>query len=106
MRLLGPDLVGRDYFAKRTDHAVDLGIERLSDSDVSGKVSTAPSTSFYRSLRRAGRRMSTMSSWAKKGRWRSNVWTYPGAFSLGSDARRGLEDHPTVKPAIMLAEFY
>lgn len=40
----------------------------------------------------------------KKGRWRSNVWTYPGASSLGSDARRGLEDHPTVKPAIMLAD--
>jgi hypothetical protein len=26
----------------------------------------------------------------RKGRWRSNVWTYPGASSLGSDARRGL----------------
>ena len=25
----------------------------------------------------------------KRGRWRSNVWTYPGASSLGSDARRG-----------------
>jgi hypothetical protein len=42
----------------------------------------------------------------KKGRWRSNVWTYPGASSLGSDARRGLEDHPTVKPAIMLADAF
>jgi DNA modification methylase len=38
----------------------------------------------------------------KRGRWRSNVWTYPGASSLGSDARRGLEDHPTVKPTAML----
>ena len=28
----------------------------------------------------------------KRGRWRSNVWTYPGASSLGSDARRGLLD--------------
>ena len=26
----------------------------------------------------------------RKGRWRSNVWTYPGASSLGSDARKGL----------------
>src|SRR5271166_2427072 len=34
----------------------------------------------------------------KRGRWRSNLWTYPGASSLGSDARRGLKDHPTVKP--------
>jgi DNA modification methylase len=40
----------------------------------------------------------------KKGRWRSNVWTYPGASSIGSDARRGLKDHPTVKPTAMLAD--
>ena len=40
----------------------------------------------------------------KKGRWRSNVWTYPGASSLGSDARRGLVDHPTVKPTAMLED--
>jgi DNA modification methylase len=40
----------------------------------------------------------------KRGRWRSNVWTYPGASSLGSDARRGLKDHPTVKPTAMLKD--
>ena len=40
----------------------------------------------------------------KSGRWRSNVWTYPGASSLGSDARRGLQDHPTVKPTAMLED--
>jgi DNA modification methylase len=40
----------------------------------------------------------------KRGRWCSNVWTYPGAFSLGSDARRGLKDHPTVKPTAMLED--
>ncbi|MGA2795308.1 MAG: site-specific DNA-methyltransferase [Roseiarcus sp.] len=40
----------------------------------------------------------------KRGRWRSNVWTYPGASSLGSDARRGLQDHPTVKPTVMLED--
>ncbi len=40
----------------------------------------------------------------KRGRWRSNVWTYPGASSLGSDARRGLEDHPIVKPTAMLED--
>jgi DNA modification methylase len=40
----------------------------------------------------------------RKGRWRSNVWTYPGASSLGSDARRGLQDHPTVKPTAMLKD--
>ena len=40
----------------------------------------------------------------KRGRWRSNVWAYPGASSLGSDARRGLKDHPTVKPIAMLED--
>ena len=42
----------------------------------------------------------------KRGRWRSNVWTYPGASSLGSDARRGLKDHPTVKPTAMLEDAF
>lgn len=37
----------------------------------------------------------------KTGRWRSNVWTYPGASSAGSDSRKGLEFHPTVKPVSM-----
>ena len=40
----------------------------------------------------------------KRGRWRSNVWTYGGASSLGSDARRGLKEHPTVKPTAMLED--
>lgn len=40
----------------------------------------------------------------KHGRWRSNVWTYPGASSMGSDARKGLKDHPTVKPTTMLED--
>ncbi len=38
----------------------------------------------------------------RHGRWRSNVWTYPGASSIGSDARQGLRSHPTVKPTAML----
>ena len=41
---------------------------------------------------------------SKRGRWRSNVWTYPGASSLGPEARRGLQDHPTVKPTAMLQD--
>jgi DNA modification methylase len=40
----------------------------------------------------------------KNGRWRSNVWTYPGASSLGSEAREGLQHHPTVKPVVMLED--
>ena len=42
----------------------------------------------------------------KRGRWRANVWTYPGASSLGSDARKGLKDHPTVKPTAMLEDAF
>jgi len=40
----------------------------------------------------------------RHGRWRSNVWTYPGASSLGSDARKGLRSHLTVKPVAMLED--
>jgi DNA modification methylase len=43
-------------------------------------------------------------SLGRKGRYRTNLWTYPGASSLGSDARKGLEVHPTVKPVAMLAD--
>jgi DNA modification methylase len=40
----------------------------------------------------------------RHGRWRSNVWTYPGASSIGSDSRKGLKSHPTVKPTTMLED--
>ena len=40
----------------------------------------------------------------KNGRYRPNLWMYPGASSLGSDARRGLQDHPTVMPTAMLED--
>ena len=40
----------------------------------------------------------------RHGRWRSNVWAYPGASSIGSDSRKGLKDHPTVKPTAMLED--
>jgi DNA modification methylase len=40
----------------------------------------------------------------KHGRWRSNLWTYPGASSMGSEARKGLQHHPTVKPVAMLED--
>lgn len=38
------------------------------------------------------------------GRSRSNLWTYPGASSLGSSSRKGLQDHPTVKPVALLSD--
>jgi DNA modification methylase len=40
----------------------------------------------------------------RKGRRRSNVWTYPGASTLGSEPRKGLRDHPTVKPCLMIED--
>ena len=40
----------------------------------------------------------------RHGRWRSNVWTCPGASSIGSDARQGLRSHPTVKPTALLQD--
>lgn len=40
----------------------------------------------------------------KNGRWRSNLWTAPGASSLGSEARAGLKLHPTVKPVPLLVD--
>lgn len=40
------------------------------------------------------------------GRHRSNVWTYPGASSLGSDARDGLAVHSTVKPRPLLEDAF
>lgn len=40
----------------------------------------------------------------KHGRWRSNLWTAPGASSLGSDSREGLKLHPTVKPVALLED--
>ena len=43
-------------------------------------------------------------SLGRRGRYRTNLWTYPGASSLGSDARKGLQDHPTVKPTAMLQD--
>ncbi|MEC5412895.1 DNA methyltransferase [Aurantimonas sp. C2-5-R2] len=38
------------------------------------------------------------------GRWRSNLWTYAGGSSLGSDAREASADHPTVKPKALLED--
>jgi len=40
----------------------------------------------------------------RHGRHRSNVWSYPGATSMGSDAREGLKTHPTVKPVALLED--
>lgn len=38
------------------------------------------------------------------GRWRSNVWVYPGGSSIGSDARASLGGHPTPKPRALLED--
>lgn len=38
------------------------------------------------------------------GRYRSNVWQYPGASSFSRTRKRDLEDHPTVKPTALVAD--
>src|SRR5437868_5857628 len=43
-------------------------------------------------------------SLGKRRRHRTNVWTYPGASSVGSDARKALQYHPTIKPTAMLQD--
>lgn len=40
----------------------------------------------------------------RHGRWRSNVWEYAGASSLGSDSREALSVHPTSKPRVMIED--
>lgn len=40
----------------------------------------------------------------KFGRNRTNVWTYPGCNSFGSDRDEALAIHPTVKPVAMIAD--
>jgi DNA modification methylase len=38
------------------------------------------------------------------GRNRSNVWTYPGANTLGKDRKEALAAHPTAKPVALVAD--
>lgn len=38
------------------------------------------------------------------GRYRTNVWDYPGISSLGADRAAALEMHPTVKPTALVAD--
>jgi len=38
------------------------------------------------------------------GRYRTNVWDYPGLSSLGSDRSASLEMHPTVKPVALISD--
>lgn len=40
----------------------------------------------------------------KHGRYRTNVWNYPGATSVGKSRKKRLEMHPTVKPVAMIAD--
>ena len=68
------------------------------------EASIGPSTSSCRLFKKGEAPHINNIELGRKGRWRSNVWTYPGASSLGSEARRGLQNHPTVKPTAMLKD--
>jgi DNA modification methylase len=74
-------------------------------------VPTAGMGSFYRSqhellplFKKGAASHVNNISLGKRGRHRTNLWIYPGASSVGSDARKGLQDHPTVKPTAMLQD--
>jgi hypothetical protein len=38
------------------------------------------------------------------GRWRSNIWIYPGCNAFGPTRDADLADHPTVKPVALVAD--
>lgn len=40
----------------------------------------------------------------RMGRYRSNVWQYPGASGFSKTRRQDLADHPTVKPVTLVAD--
>lgn len=40
----------------------------------------------------------------ERGRYRSNVWEYPGVASFGADRDAALDMHPTVKPVALVAD--
>lgn len=40
----------------------------------------------------------------KHGRYRSNVWTYPGQNAFGNERDNDLADHPTIKPTQLVAD--
>jgi DNA modification methylase len=40
----------------------------------------------------------------RMGRYRSNVWQYPGASGFSKSRKKDLADHPTVKPVALLAD--
>jgi DNA modification methylase len=54
------------------------------------KVGTAPHTNSF--------------GLGDTGRYRTNVWDYPGVNSLGSGRGSELEMHPTVKPTALVAD--
>jgi DNA modification methylase len=67
--------------------------------------------SFYRSqheligvFRTGGRQHRNNVELGRFGRNRSNVWTYAGANTFGSDRMAALAIHPTVKPTALVAD--
>lgn len=40
----------------------------------------------------------------RMGRYRTNVWQYPGASGFSKARKQDLEDHPTVKPLLLVAD--
>ncbi len=92
------------------DQALDRNGLELINVCVWAKTSPGMG-SLYRSqhelvavARRRGARHRNNVMLGAHGRNRSNVWSYPGANALGSEAREALADHPTPKPVTMIAD--
>jgi DNA modification methylase len=73
--------------------------------------SNAGMGSFYRSkhelvfvFRKGGGRHRNNFGLGEQGRYRTNVWDYPGITGLGADRSETLAMHPTVKPVALIAD--
>lgn len=60
-------------------------------------------TEFVVVLKTPGKHLNNVQM-GKNGRDRTNVWFYPGAGTVGTDARAMLKHHPTPKPVPMLID--
>ena len=67
-------------------------------------ASTAPSTSWCLSSRSAPRAHMNNFELGQHGRYRTNVWDYPGINTFRPDRMEELRMHPTVKPVALVAD--
>lgn len=101
-----------DWRGYPTVHSAAVALELTPLNLVVWTKTNAGMGSLYRSqhellplYRKGDRQHINNVALGKNGRWRSNVWNYPGASTIGSEARR-VSNHPTVKPTTMLEDAF